>query len=281
MKPAEIAASIGSAATPRARDPGHTAPARRRRSIQHRTTRRLPPLFAENVPYADVARADRTRLLDEANRARARGRHRRAIALLRQVLELDPADHDVAVRLAELLAIEGQRFEAWGLYRSAGKTTLRERRPLQSLAIFREATRCLPFEFEAWRVTAELLRKLGRDEDAQLALREARRQYRSRFDRAQAIEVLRMIRQIDPWDHDVVLDLSRLYAQTDQGARALRILESLAVRSEGPRLRAIRFAQWQISHSFLHFRLWLKALWPEARPERRSDAESTEPVRAR
>jgi tetratricopeptide (TPR) repeat protein len=253
--------------------------------MRDRTTRRLPPLLAETVPHADVARADRTRLLDEANHARARGRHRRAISLLRLVLERDPADHDVAIRLAELLAIEGQRFEAWGLYRSAGKTALRERKPLQSLAIFREATRCLPFEFEAWRVTAELLRKLGRDEDAQLALREARRQYRSRFDRAQAIEVLRMIRQIDPWDHDIVLDLSRLYAQTDQGARALRILESLAVRTEGPRLRAIRFAQWQISHSFFHLRLWLrlalKALWPETQRGRRSDAELTDPVRAR
>ena len=243
-------------------------------------------MFAESFLQTDVARSDRTRLLDEANRARARGRHRRAISLFRQVLELDPADHDVAIRLAELLALEGQRFEAWGLYRSAGKTTLRERKPLQSLAIFREATRCLPFEFEAWRVTAELLRKLGRDEDAQLALREARRQYRSRFDRAQAIEVLRMIRQIDPWDHEIVLDLSRLYAQTDQGARALRILESLAVRSDGPPLRTIRFAQWQISRSFLHLKLWLKACWSDMQRGGRTsvalaDEKLTDPLRAR
>ncbi len=241
----------------------------------------LAEKFAETFPPSAAARADRTHLLDEANRARARGRHRRAISLLRQVLELDPADHDVAIRLAELLASEGQRFEAWSLYRSAGKMMLRERRPLQSLAIFREATRCLPFEFEAWRVTAELLRKLGRDEDAQLTLREARRQYRSRFDRAQAIEVLRMIRQIDPWDHEIVLDLSRLYAQTDQGARALRILESQAARSEAARLRAIRLAQWQISHSFLHLRLWIQAVASNIQRGGRTGEELTDPVRVR
>lgn len=237
--------------------------------------------LAEKFLHGDVARSDRTRLLDDANRARARGRHRRAIALLRRVLELDPADHDVAIRLAELLAVEGQRFEAWSLYRSAGKTMLRERRHEQSLVIFREATRCLPFEFEAWRITAELLRKLGRDEDAQLTLREARRQYRSRFDRAQAIEILRLIRQIDPWDHEIVLDLSRLYAQTDQGARALRILESLAVRSEGARLRAIRFAQWQISRSFLHGRLWFRAWLTDLNGRGRSAEEVAAPVRLR
>jgi tetratricopeptide (TPR) repeat protein len=245
----------------------------------------FPKLFAkplaEKFLHGDMARVDRTRLLDEANRARARGRHRRAISLLRRVLEFDPADHDVAIRLAELLAVEGQRFEAWSLYRAAGKTMLRERRHEQSLAIFREATRCLPFEFEAWRITAELLRKLGRDEDAQLTLREARRQYRSRFDCAQAIEILRLIRQIDPWDHEIVLDLSRLYAQTDQGARALRILESLAVRSEGSRLRAIRFAQWQISRSFLHLRLWLRAGFSDLHRGARSEDEVPAPARIR
>lgn len=223
-------------------------------------------------PLTDSIRADRTRLLDEANRARARGKHRRAISLLRHVLETEPDDADISVRLAELLAADGQRFEAWNLFRTAGKTQLRERRPVQSLAIFREATRCLPFEFEAWRITAELERKLGRSEDAQLTLREARRQFRSRFDHAQATLLLRMVREIDPWDHEVVLDLARLYAQTDQASRALRLLEGLAVRSEGTRLRAVRFAQWQISHSFLHMRLWLKtAFWAASDAERRGE----------
>jgi tetratricopeptide (TPR) repeat protein len=230
---------------------------------------------------AESLRTDRTRLLDEANRARARGRHRRAIGLLRHVLEIDPDDADVAVRLAELLAADGQRFEAWSLFRGAGKAMLRERRPVQSLAIFRESTRCLPFEFEAWRITAELERKLGREEDAELTLREARRQFRSRFDHAQAIELLRMVRSISPWDHEVVLDLARLYAQTDQSSRALRLLEALAVRAEGVKLRAVRFAQWQISHSFIHMRLWLRTVFwtPGGAAER--DEEIAAPMRIR
>ena len=227
----------------------------------------------------ETLRTDRKRLLDEANRARARGRNRRAISLLRHVLESDPEDVDVAVHLAELLAMDGQRFESWNLFRAAGKAMLRDRKPTQSLAIFREATRCLPFEFEAWRITAELWRKLGRDEDAELTLREARRQYRSRFDHAQAIEILRMTRQITPWDPEVVLDLARLYAQTDQPARALRLLEGLAVRTDGASLRAVRLAQWQISHSFLHLRLWLRTVFlAETRVDPRED-ELTAPIR--
>lgn len=250
----------------------------------------VPPLYAISdsgsvpVPGAKGVRAacaDRTRLLDESNRLRARGRHRRAIALLRQVLEFDPHDVDVAFKLAELLAGEGQHFEAWSLFRTAGKAMLRERRHAQSLAIFREATRCLPFEFEAWRITAELERKLGRDEDARLTLLEARRQFRSRFDRAQAIAVLRMLREATPWDHEIVLDLARLYAQTDQAGRALRLLEGQAVHSEGPALRAVRFAQWQISHSFMHFRLWARAALGDWTGSPRPDDDVVVPLRPR
>jgi tetratricopeptide (TPR) repeat protein len=230
---------------------------------------------------SEAIRTDRTRLLDEANRARARGRHRRAIALLRQVLEQVPGDADVAVRLAELLAAEGQHFEAWNLFRAAGRALLRERRAARSLAVFRNATRCLPFEFETWRITAELERKLGRDEDAELTLREARRQFRSRFDQAQAIEALRMIREIAPWDPEIVLDLARLYARTDQSGRALRLLEALAARSEGARLRRVRFAQWQVSRSFGHLRLWLRTVLTGVSGTTRRAQELAPSLRAR
>jgi Flp pilus assembly protein TadD len=208
----------------------------------------------------EPTRVDRIRLLDEANRLRASGRHRRAISIYRQVQAQDPEDEEIAFKLAELLAATGQSFEAWQLFRRVGKALLRARRHSQCLATFREATRCLPFEFEAWRITAELELKLGRHEDAHLTLLEARRQFRSRFDHAQAIELLRMARKIEPWDHEVVMDLARLYAQNGQARQALLLLERLAVHSEGRQLRAVRYAQWQISHAFRHFRLWLRAV---------------------
>jgi tetratricopeptide (TPR) repeat protein len=209
----------------------------------------------------------------------------RAIALLRQVLECDAADVDVTFRLAELLAADGQHFEAWSLFRSAGRRLLRDGHHARSLTIFREATRLLPFEFEAWRITAEIERKLGREEDAQLTLLEGRRQFRSRFERAQAIALLNLVREIDPWDHDVVMDLAHLYAQTDQGGRALRLLESLAVHSEGRELRLVRHAQWQISRSIPHLRAWLRECFVDLRsraPRREGGVTGTGmPARAR
>jgi Flp pilus assembly protein TadD len=144
-----------------------------------------------------------------------------------------------------------------------GRRLLREGHHTRSLAVFREATRCLPFEFEAWRIAAEIERKLGREEDAQLTLLEARRQFRSRFESAQAIALLELVRELDPWDHEVVMDLARLYAQSDQIGRALRLLDSLAVHSEGRELRLVRWQQWQISHSFAHWRGWLREVFAD------------------
>jgi tetratricopeptide (TPR) repeat protein len=223
-------------------------------------------------------RSDRRRLLAEANKSRARGRNRRAIHIYRQLLAEDAQDVEVQVKLAGLLAGEGERFESWNIYRSAGKLLLADRRHEQCLVTFKEAARALPYEFEAWRITAELEQKLGREEEAYQTLLEGRRQFRTRFDSAQAIELLRLARQIEPWDHDVVLDLARQYAQSDQSARALRLLDTQAVHSEGHDLRAVRWAQWQISHSFHYLRLWLRGAFGEL--SWRSHDEAPDPGRA-
>jgi tetratricopeptide (TPR) repeat protein len=204
------------------------------------------------------SRTERRHLLDAANEARSRGKKCKAITIYRHILSEDGDDLEIAFQLAELLAAEGEGFEAWNLFRNIGRAHMRARRHDQCLATFQEATRSLPFEFEAWRITAELLLKFGREEQAQLILLEGRRQFRTRFDRAQAIELLRLARKIEPWDHSVVMDLAGLYAQSDQPREALLLLDRLAVHSEGSELRALRWTQLLISHSFRSLRLWLR-----------------------
>jgi hypothetical protein len=51
------------------------------------------------------------------------------------------------------------------------------------------------------------------------------------------------------------------------------------VRTAGPRLRAIRYAQWQISRSFLHLRSWGKALLSDWHGRGRAGDELPDPAR--
>ena len=108
---------------------------------------------------------DRRRLVAEAHRARNRGRDRRAIALYRRVLIEEPRNVDVALRAAPLLAYRGESFEAWQLFRIAVTELLRAKRYEACLGVLREACRCVPHEFDAWRRLARLQLKLG-GEDA-------------------------------------------------------------------------------------------------------------------
>jgi tetratricopeptide (TPR) repeat protein len=222
-----------------------------------------------SVPTLVEARPDvRRRLLDDANRARHRRQDRRAIALYRALLLEDPRNVDVALRVAPLLATHGEAFEAWQLYRMAATELNRARRYDACLAALRDACRCVPHEYDAWRLRAELEQKLGREQDAYDTLLEGAR----RFDRpdgaTQAIALLTRARAIEPWDAEVALDLARLYARTGMTESALGLLASLAPRVGGRALRRVRGLQWRITLSFYHAGRWLLALWHELRGDR-------------
>ena len=201
--------------------------------------------------------ADRKQLLADAHRARNRRQDRRAIALYKRVLREDPRNVEVALRLAPLLARRGEGFEAWQLFRTAARTLARERRYEECLHVYTEACRFVPFEFDAWRLRAELEMKLGREDTAFETLLDGRTQFRDVRTRAQAIALLTRARNLEPWDPEVVLDLARLYARTDQADAALELLGTLAVREERSQVsRRIRSLQLRTTLSPRYAWLW-------------------------
>jgi tetratricopeptide (TPR) repeat protein len=207
----------------------------------------------------DAMRNDRKRLLAEANRELQDGDVRAAIVLYRRVLLEEPRNAAVALRAAPLLARTGRDFEAWQLFRMASQELMRARRREECLAALKEACRCVPHEFEAWRLRSELELKLGRDDAAFETLLEGRRAFRQPQGRAQAIALLERARQIEPWDLEVGLDLARLYAKTDQKHAALELLELLALRAEAHDLRRVAAQRMRITLSLRDVWGWLRA----------------------
>jgi thioredoxin-like negative regulator of GroEL len=211
------------------------------------------------------------RLLNEAHRARNRGRERRAVSLYRRILLEDPHNADVALRVAPMLARRGEGFEAWQLYRRAARDFALDRRWDECLVVYREACRFVPWEFEAWRLCAELQIKLGREDAAFETLIDGRMHFGGASTRAQAIALLSRARAIEPWDAHVVLDLARLYAKAEQPDVALELLACLATRARGTVLRQVRALQWRITLSFRFAWLWLRAL-SEGEPQDEEEA---------
>ena len=197
-------------------------------------------------------------LLNEAHRARNKGRDRAAIRLYRRILVENPRNLEVALRVAPMLAYAGEAFEAWQLYRRVALDFVRARKYTECLAVYRDACRFVPFEFEAWRLCAELQLKMKRPDGAFETLVDGRMNFGGPQSRAQAIALLTRAREIEPWDDHLLLDLAGLYAANDQADLALELLSTLSCRVSGSMLRRVRFLQLQLTLSFRFVYLWLR-----------------------
>ena len=217
--------------------------------------------------FSNAADYDRTRILEAASHACARKRYRRASALYRRVLAVEPNNMELHARLGPLLAATGRRFEAWASFDVCGKAAIAEKKLERATAIYREAARCLPREFQAWEQLAGVERLRARDQQALDALLEGRRKFRRRSHRPEAIALLRRAIEIAESSLDVVLDLSRLLARSDQENEAQLLLERLAQRSGGPSLRRLRGAQWRIAPTLANSWRWLHAALTAGRDE--------------
>ncbi len=203
---------------------------------------------------------DRKWLLAEAEKARVRGRRRRAISFYRRILAVEPHDPNLHARVAPLLAATGKRFDAWQSYRQAAQAHLKNKSRDEVLALYRDATKTLPMQIEAWQWVAKLELKRQRSEAAISALLEGRAKFRSRRRRPEAIALLREARSIDAWRVDIVLDLARLLRRSGQSPEAQWILGQLAEKMSGRDLRIVRGAQWRIEPSLKHSWNWLRAV---------------------
>ncbi|MEM9176001.1 MAG: tetratricopeptide repeat protein [Myxococcota bacterium] len=208
------------------------------------------------------ARSREYQLLTDAHRARNQGKARAAIRLYRRILVENPANLEVALRVAPMLAWAGESFEAWQLYRRAAMEYARARQWTECLAVYREACRFVPGEFEAWRLCAELQLKLKKPEGAFETLIEGRLHFGGPHQRGQAIALLTRAREIEPWDDDLLLDLAALYAANDQAELALELLSTLALRVRGPLLRRVRRLQLRLTAAPRYAWLWLRTFAP-------------------
>jgi tetratricopeptide (TPR) repeat protein len=225
---------------------------------------------------------DRRRVLDEAARASSRNKRRRAIALYRWVLAVEPHNPELHTRLAPLLAETGQRFDAWRCYLTMARAALREGRKDKALAIYRDASNRLPRELQAWEALAHLLAKEGNSEEAIRALIEGSRRFSGRVHRPQAIHLLRRARAIDPWHLEAVFELACQLTRADQCDEARLLFDGLAQRARGERLRRVRAAQLRLDRTLGAAWRWLRcALRSEQEPAPPAEAGGVVPLRSR
>jgi tetratricopeptide (TPR) repeat protein len=220
---------------------------------------------------------DRAAILDAAARARARKKRARAVELYRWVLAVEPHNAELHAKLAPLLAQTGEYFDAWCSFRIVARACLREGHADKALAVYKDATLYLPREPEAWLAAARLQYKAGDSRHAVETLLEGSRNFNTRWLRPQAIHLLRRAREVEEWNFEVVSELAQLLALHDQRPEAQLLLDGLAPRSEGDRLRRVRSLQLRVSPTPKGVWRWLSHTFRRRAPADRQRQDAVDP----
>jgi len=202
---------------------------------------------------------DRAATLAAARKAVAKGRVGRAIAAYSRILEHEPDDFEVRAKLAPLQAKSKLHDAAWSNFNAAAKGYERDGFLEKALSVYRQAAHSLPDRPGLWETLADLHLQRHHPADALAALQEGASHFRSRSKRHTAIRLLEKAHRIDPRSYDVSLELAHRLAQAGRRTEAVALLDHVADREDGRRLRRVRFRLLRLQPTPVRAWHWLRA----------------------
>jgi tetratricopeptide (TPR) repeat protein len=204
---------------------------------------------------------DRAALVAAGDRARSRGRVRKAITLYRQALAETPADAVLHGKLAPLLARKKEKEAALASFTAAAAGQARAGFTDRAIAVQRQAIELYPEESKLWDELVRLLLLRGRRADAVAALVGGGRTLLRFRDLAVAERLLKRAIDLEPWHPPAVDLLARTLARKGRKREALELLEAFGSLSRGLALRRARRLAFRISPTPANLWRWLRAVW--------------------
>jgi len=202
---------------------------------------------------------DRTALLAQADRSRARGRRTRAITLYRQLLAKDPNDLTVHGKVAPLLAAQGLGAEAMASFRTAAAGHSAAGYADRGIALLRQAADLFPEDESLWTEVADLHVQRGRRGDAVAVLiAGGERLLRGRY-RPIGAKLLRRALELEPWNVKASLLLAKTLSREHRPEEAIALLDGLARRVGGKARRQARSLAFRVAPSPGRLWRWLAA----------------------
>ena len=203
---------------------------------------------------------DRASSLRAASEAKAKGRHKKALALYQQVLEAEPNNTALYREVAPLLVKVKKMDEAWMSFRVAAEGFVQEGFIEKAIGIYREATHFLPRESGAWIALADLQVQRGHKEDAVAVLLQGHRNFRSRKQQQEAMQLLSRAQMVSPTNFQAGFELARLRSKMGDRKGAWKLLWELQRIATRPQRRRIRAAQFWLAPGPTSAVRWLRAL---------------------
>lgn len=203
---------------------------------------------------------DRATAMATAEKARARGRVRKAVKWYGKVLEKEPGDAQVRAKIAPLLARVGRWDESRAAFEMAADGFLAKGFTPKAIAVWTLAAHTFPERVEFWERIANQQVISGRRADAVRALLDGRARLRKKKQRPLAVLLLRQALELEPGRVEVTLDLADLLRREGVKDEAMRLLQTALLRvGRGKLRRKVRFAQLRLQPSFRAALQWALA----------------------
>lgn len=217
-----------------------------------------------------LRRSPRTRaeIVAAADRARARGRLRKAVAGYREALRADPEDPSLNVKLAPLLARVGEAAEGARCFRLAAARHLAAGFTDRAAAVCANAVGVFPLD-PGFRIELARLHALrGRRADAVGALVHGGRALAAARQRPAAVSLLRRALELEPMHVEARIALAPVLAAQGEREQARAMLGALEGHARGRDLRRVRWAALRLSPSPGTLWRWLTAALARGGPAR-------------
>ena len=205
---------------------------------------------------------NRTELLAQADRARSRGRLKKAIAGYREALALSPGDPAIHAKLAPLLVRRRLKPEALESFALAADGQLKAGFTDRAISLRRQAAETFPEELSLWEELTHLYLGRERRADAVAALLAGARALRRPPHREIGIQVLRRALELDPRHVEATLLMARLLARCGRTGEALPLLDALDGRVAGATRRRARRLAFRLSPTPRRLWRWMRAADP-------------------
>jgi len=142
--------------------------------------------------------ADKAKLLKVAQKHLSKGNLDKAIKPFQQLVEVDPKDQRLILRLAEIQARAGRKKEAIGNYEKVAAGYMRQDFTPKAIAVYRTILRLDPELLSAYEKLADLYKNQGLEAEALSQFENLFQVYEQKNDEDKQIEVLKLMADMDP-----------------------------------------------------------------------------------